>query len=181
MRSSEQGQAAEELVTVARAVKTRGVRGEIVAELLTDFPERFANLKEVIAVESDGKRRVVLELEDYWFHADRIIFKFAGYDSIESSRSLIGCDLAVPETQCIALPDDEFYEWELTDCVVETLAGEPLGRVRELMRTGGTEVLVVENNQGREYLIPLAEDICVAIDVKEKLIRVDAPEGLLEF
>jgi ribosomal 30S subunit maturation factor RimM len=53
--------------------------------------------------------------------------------------------------------------------------------VREIMRTGGVEMLVVENQEGREYLIPMAEEICVLIDVEQKLIRVDAPEGLLEF
>jgi ribosomal 30S subunit maturation factor RimM len=49
------------------------------------------------------------------------------------------------------------------------------------MRTGGVEMLVVDNGQGRDYLIPMAEDICVEIDIEEKLIRVDVPEGLLEF
>jgi 16S rRNA processing protein RimM len=53
--------------------------------------------------------------------------------------------------------------------------------VREVMRTGGVEMLVVGREGGGEYLIPMAEDICVAIDVEDKLVRVDPPEGLLEF
>jgi 16S rRNA processing protein RimM len=172
---------AEEVVAVARAVKTRGLRGEIVAELLTDFPERFGELENLIAIAPDGER-LVLELEDHWLHGERVVLKFAGYDSIEAASALVGYELAVPEAERVELPEDEFYDWELVGCRVETIEGRKLGLVREVMRTGGVEVLVVENAQKeREHLIPLAETICVEIDIERKLIRVDPPEGLLEF
>ena len=88
----------------------------------------------------------------------------------------------MPESERVLLPEDEYYDWELAGCRVETVEGEHLGHVREVMRTGGVELLVVERDAGgREHLIPLAEAICVHVDVEHKLIRVDAPEGLLEF
>ncbi|MBA3804868.1 MAG: 16S rRNA processing protein RimM [Acidobacteria bacterium] len=172
----------DELVAVARAVRTRGLRGEVVADLLTDFPERFENLERLIAVAPDGKRQVLL-IEEHWFQSKRIVLKFAGYDSIESASALVGSEFAVPEAERVELPEDVFYDWELEGCRVETVLGENVGRVREVMRTGGgVEVLVVENEQAqREHLIPLAETICVEINVEDKLIRIDAPEGLLEF
>ena len=171
----------DELVAVARAVKTRGLRGELVAELLTDFPERFERLENLIAVAPDGKR-LSLALEEHWFQSGRIVLKFAGYDSIEEATALIGYEFAVPEAERVELGEDEFYDWELAGCRVETIEGQQLGRVREVMKTGGVEMLVVESDVGeREYLIPLAETICVEIDTESKLIRVDPPEGLLEF
>lgn len=174
--------AAGELIAVARAVKTRGLRGEIVAELLTDFPERFEELEELIAVAPEG-RRLSLALEDHWFQSGRIVLKFAGYDSIETASVLIGYEFAVPEDERVELEEDEFYDWELIGCRVETVEGEELGLVREMLRTGGdAEVLVVEKAEGHSsHLIPLAETICVEIDIENKLIRVDPPEGLLEF
>lgn len=172
--------AEEELVAVARAVKTRGLRGELVAELLTDFPERFEGLEHLIAVSPDG-HRTVLDLEEHWFQQGRIVLKFAGYDSIEAASALIGFEFTVPESERVELEEDEFYDWELEGCRVETIEGEELGRVREIMRTGGVEMLVVENEEGRDYLIPLAEDICVEINIGQHLVRVDVPEGLLEF
>jgi 16S rRNA processing protein RimM len=170
----------EELVAVARAVKTRGLRGEIVAELLTDFPERFEGLERLIAVAPDGKR-MVLKLEEHWLHQGRVVLKFAGYDSIEEAAALVGTEFTVPESERVELEEDEFYDWELAGCLVETVEGERLGQVREIMRTGGVEMLVVDNGEGRDYLIPLAEEICPEINVGQKLIRVDVPEGLLEF
>ena len=170
----------EELVAVARAVKTRGLRGEVVAELLTDFPDRFEGLDNLIAVAPDGSR-TTLALEDHWFHGERIVLNFAGFDSIEAASELVGREFAVPEAERVELEEDEFYDWELAGCRVETVEGERLGTVREVMRTGGVEMLVVGREDGGEYLIPMAEDICVRIDVEDKLVRVDPPEGLLEF
>lgn len=172
--------AEEELVAVARSVKTRGLRGEVVAELLTDFPERFEGLERLIAVGADGGRRV-LELEEHWFHQGRVVLKFAGYDSVEEASALVNLEFTVPESERVELEEDEFYDWELEGCLVETVEGERLGPVRAIMRTGGVEMLVVDNGEGRDYLIPMAEDICVEISVERKLIRVDVPEGLLEF
>ena len=175
------GAAGEELIAVARAVKTRGLRGEVVADLLTDFPERFEGLEELIVVAPDGKR-ATLALEGYWFQGTRVILKFAGYDSIEAASALVGYEFTVPEDERVELDEDEFYDWELIDCRVETVEGQELGLVSEVLRTGGVEVLVVEKaGAEREYLIPLAETICIEIDIENKLIRVDPPEGLLEF
>lgn len=172
--------AENDLVRVARGVRTRGLRGELVADLLTDFPERFDGLETLIAVAPDGKR-LLLELEAHWLQAGRIVLKFAGYDSIEAASALVGYYFAVPEAERVELPEDEFYDWELEGCSVETIAGESLGSVREVLRTGGAPVLIIENSQGREHLIPLAETICVEINVERKLIRIDPPEGLLEM
>jgi len=168
------------LISVARIARTRGLRGELVADLLTDFPERFDEVDSLLAVWPTGEKEK-LQLEEHWFQRDRIILKFAGYDSIEASKVLVGCQLAVPESDRIPLPRDHFYDWELAGCEVETIAGEKLGRVREVMRAGGVDLLTVENEASREWLIPMAQDICVEVDVERKLIRIDPPEGLLEL
>ncbi|CDM64552.1 ribosome maturation factor RimM [Pyrinomonas methylaliphatogenes] len=172
----------DDLVAVARIVRTRGRRGEVVAEMLTDFPDRFAELERLIAIMPGGEARR-LELEESWFHQGRLILKFAGYDSIERAEELVGCELAVTEAECVPLGEGEFYEWQLEGCRVETVAGDQLGRVRAVWQTGGTPNLIVDDERrpGRDYLIPLAEEICVEIDTRRKLIRVDAPEGLLDL
>jgi 16S rRNA processing protein RimM len=170
-----------ELVIVARVAKPRGVKGEVAANLLTDFPERFDGLEELIAV-FPGGRRARLALEDHWLHGDRVVLKFEGYDSPEESAALAGCELAVPEDEAVELEEGEFYDWQLEGCRAETVEGRQLGTVREVLHTGGeAPVLVIRDEAEREHLVPLAESICVEIDTDAKLIRVDAPEGLLEI
>jgi 16S rRNA processing protein RimM len=171
-----------ELVIVARGVKVRGVRGEIAAELLTDFPERFEWLEQLIAVSREGRRQL-LPLEESWPHGGRIILKFEGYDTPEEAAALVGLDFAVPESEAVELEDDEFYDWQLEGCRAVTVEGRELGTVREVMHTGSAPILVIAAEpvaEGREHLVPLVESICVEIDIERKLIRVDAPEGLLD-
>jgi 16S rRNA processing protein RimM len=179
--SEERQESADRLVAVARAVKTRGLNGEIVADLLTDFPARFDVITRLFAVAPDGKRTVV-ELESYWFHQARVVLKLAGYDSIESASALIGHEFAVSESDRVILPEGHFYNWELQNFVVETVKGTPIGHVRGVMRVGeGVEMLVVENDKKHEHLIPMVQSIVVDIDVARRRIRIDPPEGLLEL
>jgi 16S rRNA processing protein RimM len=163
----------EDLVVIARIVKTRGLRGEVVADLLTDFPERFEGLEDVILRPLDGAGRRELKIEKFWFQKGRVILKFAGLDTIEEAEKLRDRDVCVPE-------DDEFFDWQLEGCRVETIGGNAIGEVTEVMRTGGTEILVVAGD-GKEYLVPFAETICTEVDIENKIIRVDPPEGLLDF
>ncbi len=169
----------EDLITIAKLVKPRGLRGEIVADILTDFPERFDNLKRVAIVHPNGETTEI-EIEKFWFQKNRIVLKFAGFDSIEAAETLRGSEICVAESEAVELEDDEFFDWELIDCAVETVEGTRIGTVREVMRTGGTEILVVAG-EAKEYLIPFAETICTSVDVEKKLIKVDAPQGLLDF
>jgi 16S rRNA processing protein RimM len=170
----------DDLVIVARAVRTRGLKGELVAEILTDFPERFKAVEQLFAVAPDGARRH-LKLEDHWFQNDRVVLKFAGYDDIESAKSLVGYNFGLPESERVALPKDQFYDWELEGCSVEDKVGQTIGIVRAVMRTGGVELLVLDNQEGREILIPLAASIVIEIDVARKKISIDPPEGLLDL
>lgn len=170
----------EDVVVVAHIVKTRGLRGEVVADLLTDFPDRFEKLKSLIGVSDDGDKRS-LEIEEQWFHGNRLVLKFAGFDSIDEAKALVDYDLAVPAADRVELPTDSFYEWELVGNRVETIDGRRIGKVKEIIRTGGVELLSVVDETGGDRLIPMAADIVIAIDKEKKLIRIDPPEGLLEL
>jgi len=170
----------DDLIAVAQIVKVRGLRGEVVADLLTDFPERFEKLDRVTGIGPDEVHRS-LQIEEYWFHGDRIVLKFAGFDDVDEAKQLVGYEVAVPADERVELPAGSFYEWELAGCRVETIEGKVVGEVRRVMRTGGVEILVVADPDDRELLVPMASDICVNIDVEQKLIQIDPPEGLLEL
>jgi 16S rRNA processing protein RimM len=170
----------EELIIVARTVKTRGLKGELVADLLTDFPERFERISVLLGIGPSGEHKQ-LNLESYWFQNDRVVLKFTDYDSIESAKTLVGYELGLPEAERVQLPAGEFYDWELEGCSVEIEHGSAIGNVREIMRTGGVELLVVEDDTRREHLIPMAQSIVVEIDLPRRKILIDPPDGLLDL
>ncbi|GIU81759.1 MAG: ribosome maturation factor RimM [Pyrinomonadaceae bacterium] len=169
----------EQLVAIAKAVKTHGLAGEIVAEVLTDFPERFSYTERVFSVSPKGKIQG-LEIEDFWFQKNRVVLKFVGIDSIEEAEKLIGCEICIHESEVVELEEDEFFYWQLIGCIVETVQGERIGEVKEVMQGVASEILVVQG-ENKDYLIPFVNAICPEVDIEKKIIKIDAPEGLLDF
>jgi 16S rRNA processing protein RimM len=169
---------ADDLVAVARIAKPRGLKGELAADILTDFPERFDDLVDIKAVMPDSTTRE-LKIERHWFQSGRVVLKFEGVDSVEAAEELRNAEICIDEDEAVELDEGEYFDWELAGCEVKTLDGTWIGTVRELMRTGATEILVVDGE--KEYLIPFAESICTEVDVENKVIVIDPPEGLLEF
>lgn len=168
-----------ELIAVAKAVTTRGIKGEIAAQLLTDFPERFEWIDRLIGVAPSGERKW-LDLESHWLHKNRVILKFAGFDTPEAAEQLRGWEFAVRETDAVELEPNEYYDWQLIGCRVETIDNRFVGTVCEVLHTGAAPVLVIRDESDKESLVPLAESICIEIDPERKTIRIDPPDGLLE-
>lgn len=169
--------AREELVAIARVIKPKGLKGEVVAELLTDFPSRFENLESVLI---NGARETSLDIEMFRFEKDRIVLKFGSIDSIEHAEQLRGAEICVNESDVVELEEGEYFDWELSGCIVESVKGDNLGVVKELFRAGENINLVVTGAE-KDHMIPFVKAICTEVDIANKKILVDVPDGLLEF
>jgi 16S rRNA processing protein RimM len=170
-------------VTLARILRPRGLRGEVAAEILTDFPERLPKLREVwLAGERSAPRRV--RVERCWLSPGRggqVIFHFADINSIEEAQPLRGLEVQVPIEQRAQLQAGNYFVGDLVGCQVwEAGASSALGSVRDVEFPGGVPLLAVDTNAG-EVLVPLAAEFCTRIDVKTKRIDVQLPEGLLDL
>ncbi|HEU4386179.1 MAG TPA: ribosome maturation factor RimM [Blastocatellia bacterium] len=166
-------------VVIARVIKARGIRGEVACDIETDFPERFESLEQVTMQMPDGSRPQ-LTVEDCWFHKNRVILRFADYDTRNLAEELVGGLIVIPEAAALELEDGEFYEYQIVGSEAVTPDGKVLGKVTRLIRTGGTDVLVIESEDRRERLVPFADDICSEVDLDARRITVNPPEGLLE-
>ena len=176
---SESRPAAADLISIAQIARPQGRHGEVIADLLTDFPERFASLESVWAIGSSGEVDE-LRVERAWLHKDRIVLKFNGYDDMTGAEKLRGVRLAVARHELVTLPPDTYFDFDLVDCEVETTTGETLGRVTGVERYGAAPLLKVLSEKA-EHLIPLTFSICIVIDVANKRIVVSPPDGLLEL
>jgi len=186
-------------VQVARVLRPRGNKGEVVAELLTDFPARFSTLKQIYLRKENGEPKPA-GIQNFWVdrnHPGMGIFHFAGCSSISEAETLRGSDVLLPFEDRVELPAGQYFVTDLIGCTVfelpakETKLASPscsaeavprvLGTVRDVLFTGervaGTPILQVEI-RGGEMLVPLAEDICTRIDVAARRIEVRLPEGL---
>jgi 16S rRNA processing protein RimM len=173
-------------VTVARIVRAHGHRGEVAAEILTDFPERLKGLDHVQLWDGISAPRT-RKVASCWLSHSRggqAIFHFEGCDSIPEAKKLVGLEVQVPFSERMKLPDRSYYISDLVGCEVRGPDGAAIGLVSDVRFTGedvaGTPILLVASARG-EVQIPLAQDICVNVDVATRRIDVNPPEGLLEL
>ncbi|MEE8349206.1 MAG: ribosome maturation factor RimM [Acidobacteriota bacterium] len=165
-----------EFASIARIVKSRGIRGEVAAELLTDFPERFSSLHQVRIVKEGCE--CWEQIEKYWFHKGRVILKFQGRDRPEEVEGLIGGDIQVEEDHRVSLPEGSYFHSDLMDCRVLD-GGEFLGTVTGIQETGPAGCnLVVRTPEGKDFQIPLVREFVSKVDVGAEEIQVDLPPGL---
>jgi 16S rRNA processing protein RimM len=162
----------------------QGRHGEVLAELHTDFPERFQQRRELSGLVADGTRRELL-LEEHWFHKGGIVLKFAGVDSISDAEQLAGCEIQIPREQRAELEPGATYVSELIGCQVWAV-GESgprlLGPIAEIQFAGGAApLLVVSGDAGQEFLLPYAEEFLKAVDLEGRRIEMRLPDGLLEM
>ncbi len=172
-------------MAVARIVRPQGRRGEVLAEIMTDFPERFRELRRVFLERRESQPEPAT-LEDAWPHKGRIVLKFAGVESIGEAERLAGVHVLIPRAEGKPLPPDSYYTWELIGCrVVRETGGicHEVGVVTDVEATAGTSLLHVtrSNSQQDEVLIPLAKAICTVIDTKTKTIVIHPPDDLVEL
>jgi len=162
-------------------VKPQGRRGEVSAELHTDFPERLAERKRLFALTPRGERRE-LEVESCWPHKGRMVLKFRGVDSIAAAEELAGCELQIPQQERGKLAPGSVYVSDLVGCtVMDAVTGAELGRVAEVQFGAGEAPLLVLRAGGREQLIPFAADYVQRLDLEGKRVEMLLPQGLLEL
>ncbi len=169
---------------VARIVRPQGHRGEVIAELLTDFPERF---KAQAAVSLRAARAdapdVIMTIERFRLHQGRIVFKFVGCETMTDAETLRGLDVVIAWSERMPLASDEVYIAELAGCVlIDARTGERVGRVADVDReSSNTALLVVERDGGGELLVPFVKAYAPRWDLAARTLHMEMPAGLLEL
>ena len=174
-------------VWLARIRRPQGRKGEVLAEILTDFPEKFAERRQLWLLKADGAATAApreIELASHWLHKGGIVLHFAGVDSISAAEELKGMVVAVPQTERAPLAADEVYIGDLIGCVLVDVAGAEaltVGEIENVDRTGGAAPLLVVRGARGEVLIPFAKSYLRRIDLEGKRVEMALPEGLVDL
>jgi 16S rRNA processing protein RimM len=199
--------ALERWVWLARIKRTQGRKGEVFAEILTDFPQKFAERRrlwllksspDASAEVSDDAREV--ELVHHWLHKGGVVLHFAGVDSISAAEELAGFIIAIPRAERAQLDEGDVYIGDLIGCVLLDVAGaEPVlvGEIEDVDRSAGPVAMLVVKptsadgpeggktkqraSSDDEVLIPFAKDYLRRVDVDAKRVEMVLPEGLVEL
>ena len=183
--------ASEQWVWLARIRRTQGRKGEVFAEILTDFPEKFAERRRLwllseAASAGAGSASAAREVElaHHWLHKGGVVLHFAGVDSISAAEELSGSVVAIPWEERAELEVGDVYVGDLIGCKLLDVAGEEpveLGEIADVDRTAGQVAMLVVNGAKGEVLIPFAKSYLRRVDVEAKRVEMALPEGLAEL
>jgi len=198
-------ESASEWIVLAHILRPQGRKGEVLADLFTDFPERFDQHPRVWlapagfaeqepAAPASNSSAKEADVAAHWLpvgkNAGRIVLHFAGVDTIEKAELLAGKEVIVPLTERLPLESGAAYISDLVGCTVydrDTAVGVvesvefPTSPDGSRRLDDAAPLLAVTSAERDEILIPFASAFIVAIDLAAKSIRMTLPEGLTQI
>lgn len=166
-----------DMVIVGRVARPQGIRGEVIIDPATDFPEeRFAEGSSIF-IERDGTPAPLVVAASR-IQAGRPVVRFDAFESMDDAETLRGRELRVPESELAALPENVWYHHQLLGSRVTTKDGRDVGTVTGIQGPTERSILVIDGPDG-QALVPLVAAFCT-VDVAAKEIVIDPPDGLLE-
>ena len=188
----------QQWVWLARIRRPQGRKGEVFAELLTDFPEKFAERRRLWLVDEDVAEESThpkqtsprpgsplpreVQLQAHWLHKGGVVLHFSDVESISDAEMLTGLVVALPRGDRVALPEDEVYIADLVGCMLVNVAHadtpEVVGTIENVERGVGPVPLLMVRSAAAEVLIPFAKSYLRKLDLDAKRLEMALPEGL---
>lgn len=166
-----------EWATIGKVVALFGLGGELKVRLLTDIPNRFAEL-DAVHVGDSHARHLIEGVRPY--KGEMILLKLKGFDDATSAEKLRGVDLSIPLSKLAQLPPDSYYQHDIIGLRVFRLDGKPVGTIVDILVTGSNDVYVVNTLNGTRQLIPAIKDVIKQIDLIRHTMHIDPMPGLLD-
>ena len=183
---------------LAHLLRPQGRKGELLADLFTDFPERFEDRRHVFLAKPgfsgpESAARAI-SIVHHWLpvgrNQGRIVLSFEAIDSIEKAEALAGLEVLIPDEERVELDEDEEYISDLIGCTVFD-GPTPIGVITSVdfpSTPDGTRrlsdaapLLNVQTEAGDEILIPYVQSFLVTLNVEQKRIEMTLPAGLLDL
>ena len=155
--------------------RAHGVRGEIIMDLHTDFPERLRNGRQLFV----GDEHKSMTLSSARHHAKGMLVKFEGIETSEDAGQMRNQWVYVKAADLPSLPEGKMYQHELFGFEVVDETGTSLGELVEIIETGANDVYVVRDAGGHEILLPAIPSVILELDPHQRTMRVHLLEGLL--
>ena len=163
-----------EFITIGRILAPWGVKGKVKVKIITDFPERFDPSSTVYIHQQP------MNIDSTEWHKGEAIIKLNTINNMEAAQRLRGQPIEIHNSQVYALPEGQYYHFQLIGLEVWTVRGELLGNITEVITAESNDNYVV-NGGGGEILIPAIEDVVKSIDLNKGRIVIEAIQGLLSL
>ncbi len=170
-------QSETEWATIGKVITLFGVRGELKVRLLTDIPNRFAQL-DAVYIGPEHVRFLIKSVRPY--KGDMILLGLEGLNDANTAETVRNLNICIPLSQLAKLPPDSYYQHDIIGLSVYTLDGREVGRIIDIITTGSNDVYVIKTAVGQEVLVPAIKDVVKQIDLVRRTMHIDPMPGLLD-
>ena len=167
----------DDYLQVGVITTTHGIRGEVKVFPTTDDPARFEELEQVML--DTGRALLPLEIQNVKYFKNLVILKFKGIDNINDIEMYKQRELWVPREEAQELDEDEYYIADLIGMDVVLEDGSHFGTLKDVMETGANDVYVVEDENGKEVLLPAIKECILDVDVEKNSMTIHLMKGLI--
>ena len=165
-----------ELICVGAIAGAFGVRGEVRLKSFTSIPEAIADYAPLFTENGEKKFDVVITGEI----KNGLSARMSGVISKDDADKLKGIRLFVPRERLQELLEEEYYHTDLIGLKVQNLEGYNIGRIISVLNHGASDLLEIRNKSHKDsFLVPFTKEIVPKVDIKNSIVIIDPPEGLL--
>ncbi|MDD4504160.1 MAG: ribosome maturation factor RimM [Clostridiaceae bacterium] len=165
-----------EYLSIGQIVNIHGFNGAVKVYPLTDDMSRFKKLKEIYVEENT--QLVKYEVESIKFLSNTVAIKLKGIDTEEEANKLRNLYMKVDRKSAVKLPKDSYFICDLIDLEVYDEKGSLLGTIKDVLQTGSNDVYIIRTEE-KDILVPALKNVVKKIDLVNKKIMVELPEGLI--
>jgi 16S rRNA processing protein RimM len=167
-------------LVVGKIVGAHGVNGNLKVCSYAESEAVFKPGKSILVIQA-GQIEKKYSIQWAKPHGKSMLLTLKGIEDRNTADNLVGAQLFIERTALPELEEGSYYWIDIIGLSVFSTDDQYIGRIESIMPTGGNDVYVVKNqnkNDRHEILIPAIESVVLKIDLKNKIMRVNLPEGL---
>ena len=166
MKSATDKKFAHKKIIIGKFGAAHGVRGDIKVYPLTDFPERFNDLKSAFV---DDKE---IDIVSTRYQNNFVVMKIKGVNSREEVSLFTNKLLKINRCDVPPLEEGEYYAFDIVGLTVINHEDIVLGEITEILKTGSNDVYITKTKDGRQLLIPALKKVVTKINIEEGYMKV---------
>lgn len=162
---------------VGTIVGTFGNKGDIKINPSMSPDDYLIDVKSIFIENESGTKQEfnVLRAKK---HKNIFVFTIEGIDDMDVAESLSGLSVYLPNFDFIELQENEYLYHDLEGLTAYTNNGDLVGKVDHVIR-GGNDILVIKDENGKEIMVPFADELVPEVNLQEKTITINAIDGLI--
>jgi len=163
-----------EFICIGKIHRAHGIKGDVILDPMTDFPERFRRGRKVYA----GEAHTALTISRVREKAPYLLVGFRELEDETQASEFRNQYVYVRTADLPPLPEGEYYFHQLIGLDAMDISGTKVGILADILETGANDVYVIRKDDGTEELIPDIPQCIKKIDIENRSITIDFPEWI---